>query len=246
MRVLCWDIETTPLSAHSWSLWPKAISIDQIIDTQKMMCFSAKWVGEKKVFFYSTHHDGERAMLQAAWDLLNEADAVISWNGSDYDTKHVSREFFEAGIKPPAPYKEIDLMRAVKRRFRFASNKLDHVSRVLGLEGKHKVDFDLWLGCMAGDEKSWATMRRYNKRDVALLEQLYEHLLPWIPGHPNVALYNDSEQDQCPACSSENLRREGHAYTQVGRFQRYRCADCGKWSRSGKRSAGVDLRAVTS
>lgn len=245
-KVLAWDIEVTPLTTYEWSLWPKYISPDKLIKPQEMMCFAAKWIGQKKMFFKSTFHDDKQEMLDGAWELLNEADAVLSWNGRDYDTKHVNREFLEAGMSPPSPYKEIDLMAAVKKRFRFASNKLQHISEILESEGKHKVDFELWTRCMDGESSAWAEMRRYNKRDVELLERIYERLLPWIPGHPNVALYNDSALDQCPACASTNLKREGHAYTQVGKFQRYRCADCGRWSRSGRRVEGRDLRAVTS
>ena len=244
-KILAWDIEMTPLVTYEWSLWPKFISPEKLIKPQEMMSFAAKWVGQKGMTFRSTFHDGKDGMLEDVRELLHEADAVVSWNGKDFDTRHVNRELFEAGMAPPSPYKEIDLLAAARKRFKFASNKLSHVSTILGLAGKNKVDFDLWVRCMDEDPKAWATMKRYNKQDVVLLEQIYERMLPWIPNHPNVGLWSGDELDRCPACNSTDLTKQGHAYTQVGKFQRYVCNTCGKWSRSGKRVEGADIRAVT-
>jgi len=243
VKILAWDIETSPLTAHTWTLWPNAISINQLLETQEIMCFAARWLGSKKVEFHSTFHHGKEAMLQAAWDLLNEADAVLSYNGKAFDSKHMMREFLQAGMPPPSPYKEIDLMVAVKKRFRFASAKLQHVSQQLGLEGKVETGgFELWLGCMAGDVKAWNKMRTYNRRDVDLLIDLYAKLLPWIDNHPSVALYDEAEG--CPNCGSGDLRKEGFAFSNLGKYQRFQCRGCGRWSKSGKRIAGVELRSV--
>lgn len=238
-----WDIESSPLTVETWSLWPNAISIEQIRDSQEMICFAWQWAGEKRVQFYSVFHDGKQGMLEAAHRLLDEADAVVSWNGTGYDSKHARREMLKAKMLPPSPYKEIDLMKAVKKCFAFASNKLQHVSTELGLPGKHNVNYELWLACMAGDEKAWRKMKRYCSQDVRLLLPLYDRLLPWLPGHPNVALFDDL-RDACPRCGSEELRREGYALTNAGKFQRYQCLNCGAWSRSSRRIATTELREV--
>lgn len=232
------------MKVYSWTLWPKVIPIEMIIETQSVMCFAAKWLGEDTVIFRSTFHNGVDKMLSTARRLLNEADGVLSWNGKSYDTRHMNREFTQYELDRPSPYNEIDLMRAAKKSMLFASNKLDHVARELGFPGKHKVDFDLWLRCEQGDPKAWAEMRRYNKQDVLLLEQIHDRLLPWIPSYPNVGLWFDDGEQHCSACGSTNLRREGFAYLQAGKYQRYQCKSCGKWDREGKRVSGVDLRAV--
>jgi hypothetical protein len=233
--------------AHAWGLWDQRIGLSQLIESTHLMCFAAKWVGKPRVMFHSTFHDGKQEMLDAAWKLLDEADALMSWNGKGFDTKHLMREFLEAGMPPPSPHKEIDLMLTAKRRFRFPSNKLQYVSTLLGLEGKQSHEgFGLWLKCLDGDAKAWGRMRRYNKQDVVLLEQLYEKLLPWIVGHPNVNLYGDgADLSACPKCGGTDLRKRGFAYTPTSRFQQYRCEGCGTWSRTGKRDTGADVREVT-
>ena len=79
-------------------------------------------------------------------------------------------EFMAEGMGKPSPFAQVDLMLEVKRNARFLSNKLDYVSgRILD---DHKVThsgFQLWLDCLAGDTKAWATMKRYNRKDVTLL-----------------------------------------------------------------------------
>lgn len=242
MRILEWDIELTPMRVYSWSLWPNFIPIQQIQEPQEMLCYGARWRGEKKVRFQSIHHDGKDAMLGGLWELLDEADALVSWNGAGFDTKHARTQFLLQGMKPPSPSREIDLMKAVKSQMKFPSNKLDWVSQQLGIGKKMPHEgFQLWLDCMAGDDKAWAKMRKYQIQDVNLLDDAYTKLLPWIPNHPNVNVYNDT--DGCPACTSSRIQRRGYQNTNTGKYARYQCQDCGKWFKSGTRVGGVEFRA---
>lgn len=247
MKLLCWDLELTPLQVYSWSLWPDSIPITMLKDRQHMLCFGARWYDSKKVIVKTVQHDGEEEMLQTLWNLLDEADAVISWNGKGFDTKHAKREFVEHGMKPPSPFKEIDLMLAVKSQFKAPSNKLDYWAQSLGVGKKKDTGgFQLWLDCMAGDEAAWRKMIRYQKQDVNLLVELYDILKPWIPNSPNVALH-DGIEGGCVNCGSTNLQRRGSARTGTATYDRFQCQDCGKWNRSAKRDAltPATMRAAT-
>jgi DNA polymerase elongation subunit (family B) len=211
----------------------------------EVMCFGARWNGEKKVIFKSIHHDGKKEMLDALWELVNEADVLVGWNSQSFDSKHIKREFLENGYTPPSPYKELDLMRVVRSQFKFPSNKLDYVAQKLGVGAKVKHSgFELWLGCMAGDAKSWAEMKKYQIQDVNLLIDLYDKLLPWIKNHPDRALHDDV-LGGCPNCASTNMERRGYAYTQTSKFQRYQCRDCGKWTRGSSAISKTDTRNIS-
>ena len=243
MRILAWDIELTPMTVYSWSLWPNFIPIQQIEKTQEVMCFGARWYGEKKVEFKSTYHHGKKEMLESIHALLDEADAVMSWNGQSFDTKHINREFLEAGMQPPSPYKEIDLMRVTKSRFKMPSNKLDFVAQNLGVGKKVPHEgFQLWLDCMANDEKAWKKMKQYQLQDVNLLIDLYEKLLPWIKNHPNMGV--GSDEPVCTNCGSENIKRRGYEVLNTGRYQKFQCNDCGKWMRGKSAVATTEMRAI--
>jgi uncharacterized protein YprB with RNaseH-like and TPR domain len=183
MKILLLDIETTPMQVYAWGLWDQNISIDQIIKSTEMLCFGARWLGEKKVIFKSVHHDGKQAMLQELHKLMSEADLLVGWNSAAFDHKHINREFLEAGMAPPSPVKDLDLMSVTKANFLFPSNKLDYVAQKLGVGAKVKHSgFSLWIRCMEGDEKAWAEMKKYQIQDVNLLVELYDILAPWFVG----------------------------------------------------------------
>jgi|LauGreDrversion4_2_1035121.scaffolds.fasta_scaffold94886_3 uncharacterized protein YprB with RNaseH-like and TPR domain len=181
MKILLLDIETTPMQVYAWGLWDQNISIDQIIKSTEMLCFGARWLGEKKVIFKSVHHDGKEAMLKELHSLMDQADLLVGWNSAAFDHKHINREFLEAGMAPPSPVKDLDLMSITKANFLFPSNKLDYVAQKLGVGAKVKHSgFSLWIKCMEGDDKAWAEMKKYQIQDVNLLVELYDILSPWF------------------------------------------------------------------
>jgi len=253
MRHLMIDIETSPMLGYVWGLWQQNVGLSQIAEHTEVICFAAKWYGERAVEFRSIHGEGGKdAMIQRAHELLDQADAVTHYNGRRFDIPHLNREFLEAKLGPPSPFKQIDLLQTVKRQFRFPSNKLEYVSQRLGLAGKVKHEgFTLWLKFMAGDPKAIRDMKRYNVQDVRLLEDVYNDLKPWIVNHPNAALYLPAEdleggELRCPTCATTKVIRSGWAYTNQTKRQRYRCqaAGCGRWFQSGKRVSAVDGRPI--
>ncbi|MFD7017186.1 ribonuclease H-like domain-containing protein [Streptomyces sp. NPDC059928] len=245
MKILTLDLETSPNLAHVWGLWNQNVGINQLLESGEVICFAAKWYDAKEVKFFSSHQHGKAAMVNAAHELLEQADTVVHFNGQRFDIPHLNREFLEAGLAPPAPFAQVDLLKVVKRQFRFPSNKLDYVVQKLGIGKKTAhTGHQLWVDCLSGDERAWRLMRKYNCQDVKVTESLYDYLLPWIPTHPNHALYDaQGDEHQCPNCGSEALKKEGRAYTAVSVFQRYRCEGCGKWSRGSKR---LDVSEITS
>jgi hypothetical protein len=169
-----------------------------------------------------------KQMLKHVHKLLDEADAVVHYNGTKFDIPTLNWEFAKQGLAPPTPYHQIDLYRVVKQKMKAASNKLDFICQEFGLGGKvnHK-GMELWDECMAGDEKAWRVMERYNKQDVRLLPKLYEKLLPWIKNHPNHALYvEEPASPVCPNCGSTHVIKNGIEATATMQYQRYRCKDC--------------------
>lgn len=242
-RLLVYDIETSPSVCYSFSMWQTNITSEKMIKPSEVMCFAAQWVGEDEVIYRSTHDDGRAAMVEKAHRLFSEADVLIGWNSIKFDTKHLNREFILAGLGPPAPYRQVDLMRAVKSRFNFSHNGLDYICSQLGLERKQKhgefAGFDLWLQCLAGNDKAWKVLREYCVNDTAIITAAYLKLLPWVSGHPSWGAFLG--EDVCVNCGSESLAKEGFAYTSTSRYQRLRCRSCGKYSRSTKKIGGTNI-----
>lgn len=245
-RVLIWDLENSPALGYFWGKTYNT-NIIRIVEPSSVMCFGARWHGEKKTEFWSDFHDGHDAMVARAWELLDEADALVSYNGRRHDTPHTLTEIVMAGASPPSPFKEIDLYQVTRGKFKFQSNKLDFVSQQLGIGEKIRHEgLDLWLACMAGDPAAWRRFKRYQLQDVNLTEHLYNRLLPWIPRsmHPNLNLFAD--RPVCPKCGAgaEWMERRGTAKTLVAAYPKFRCRQCGGWSQDKKAVDSVDLRGA--
>lgn len=237
MKLLILDIETAPTAAYVWGMWEQNVAMNQIIKPGYVLSYAAKWLGSDEVVCQSLHNSTKEDMLQGVHNFLSEADAVIHYNGKRFDIPTLNREFILMGLKPPATYKQIDLLPVIRQQFKFPHNKLDYVARALGCGGKLKhAGFDMWIGCMENDSDSWEQLQEYNVEDVIITEKVYYKVLPWIKNHPNVGVHND-EADACPNCGGKHLEKRGFSFTSAGKYQRFQCKDCGTWSRAKKTMA---------
>lgn len=233
-KILLYDIETSPLITYSWQIY-EANAIKVIKDTQ-ILCFAYKWLGDKKVKVvgqndfkgYKPGVNDDKAVVQALWELFNEADVVVAHNGNSFDQKVVQSRMMVHDISPPEPYQQIDTKLVTRRYARFTSNKLDDLGKSLELGQKLDTGgFKIWEGCMAGDNKSWAKMKQYNEQDVVLLEQLYKRILPWITNHPALNVL-DGRPESCRNCGGTDIIA-GTKYRATSQklYQYYRCKACG-------------------
>jgi DNA polymerase elongation subunit (family B) len=233
INILLLDIETSPNTAYVWGMWKQNIQPSQVKESSYVMCWSAKWLGQEKVFFDSIKKSPREAMLHRIHTMLERADAVIHYNGTKFDIPILNKEFLLLGLNPPSPSKPVDLLKVCKSKFRFESNRLDSIAQRLKLGKKAEHEgFDLWVKCMAGDKDAWKRMEAYNRQDVVLLEKLYYRLLPWIDKHPNRGAFEDIAG--CPNCASEKVQARGFAVTRIMKYHRYQCTDCGTWFRGNK------------
>lgn len=246
MKILHLDIETAPNLAYVWGLWKENIPTARIVNNGYVLSWAAQWEGSREVMFDSIHKSKPKMMLKRVHKLLDQADVVVHYNGKSFDIPTLNKEFITHGFNPPSPYKQIDLLQVVRETFRFPSNKLDYVLQTLKLGRKVRhPGFEMWVKCMAGDEKSWAIMERYNKRDVTETAKLYRRLRPWIKGHPNHAAYNGGGA-KCPHCGSTKYHRRGYAVVRQRKYPRFQCqsAKCRAWFRGTKAISQITENAV--
>jgi DNA polymerase elongation subunit (family B) len=244
-KILTIDIETRPASGYFFGgLYDINMGLVQLIDPGGTTCWAAKWYGDKRVHFMSDYHDGHADMVRGAWEMMNEADIIIHFNGKAFDVKHLHREFILAGLGPPKPHRDIDLLTVVRSRAKFISNKLDNVATELGVGSKVKhPGFELWRRCIDNDPKAWALMKRYNIGDVRLTERVYIALRPWIKNHPHMGLYT-GKSSCCPNCGSDKMVADGTITTPVSEYNALICQDCGAHARTPWRTATTLTRPV--
>jgi uncharacterized protein YprB with RNaseH-like and TPR domain len=242
-RVIVLDVETSPNVAYTFRLWNTTISPESIEEPVRIISFAASWLDGKEIRFYSEHHNGREAMVEALWAILEEADAVVSYNGVSFDEKLIRAEFLKAGLPPTIPWVSLDLLKTVRKTFKFPSHRLNYICKALDLGGKiNNGGFQLWIDCMKGDKEAWETMRSYNIQDVKLTKQLYFELLPWMDTKLNAGHFaTQTAHPTCPACGSQDLDLLSQPHrTPVSEFAQYRCNDCGKVSRARKRNKTPD------
>jgi len=235
LKILYLDIETSPCVGTFWNLWPKFIPTNQVTQPTSMLCWAAKWEGNKDVYY---RQEGDDDHVGRIHELLDEADVVVHYNGKAFDIKHLNREFAKAGLNPPSPYAQVDLLTAVRGTFKLPSNKLDYVCRYFGLGKKvEHAGIELWYGCMEDNEDDWKTMEKYCKRDVTLLPKLYKFMRPWIKSHPNAGLATDANRPTCSTCGSTSLQSRGVYRTKTQVYERWLCNNCHVWLRRRKAQA---------
>jgi len=222
-KILFLDIETAPATAYVWKLFDENIGIDQLIAPSRMLCWAAKWY--RGGWHIADERGNRRAMLKSLHALLSEADAVVTYNGDRFDLPKINGEFVSAGLHPVPPIPSIDLFKTVKR-LGYQSGKLQFIAKYLGIGEKISTHgFRLWAEVLAGNEKAWAKMLRYNKQDVALLEKLYTKLRPYIKAHPALHVH----KERCPVCGSSKVQRRGSRRTKALTIERLNCQGCGAW-----------------
>ena len=242
-NVLALDIETSPAKVYTFTLWPKFIGIDSVIQDVQILRWSAKWVGEDYIYSDALihHHKwksseklpSDKRLIENLEPLLAEADAVVAHNGRSFDMSIIRARAIIHNMSPLPPVKVIDTLMHSRRIQKLLSHKLDFLSQVYNIGKKLEHEgIPLWIKCMEGDKDAWNRMKEYNDQDVYLLEDVYLRLLPHMTGHPNFFLgTSEDTRPMCRACGYVGLHRRGTTSTNLGKYQRYVCPNCGKWSK---------------
>lgn len=136
-KVLIFDIETAPIIAHVWTLWENNVGLNQIEADWHVLSWSAKWKGapESETMYMDQRAEAkvedDTKLLEGIWDLLDEADVVITQNGKSFDQKKLNARFIIKGIRnghPPSSFKHEDTKLIAKRHFAFTSNRLEYMT----------------------------------------------------------------------------------------------------------------------
>jgi hypothetical protein len=232
-KVLLFDIETAPNLSYIWGRYEQnTLAVKQ---HWYILCFAHKWLGEKQTYVkslpdfktYKKDPTNDELLVTELWKLFNQADVIVGHNGDSFDIKKTNARFLKHGLEPPSPYKTIDTLKLAKKHFKLDSNKLDDLGEFFKIGRKIQTGgFDLWLGCIAGDPKAWATMTAYNKQDVILLEKIYYKLRGWATNgaYLNIILGNKLA---CRYCGSDHLTKKGLGGSELTLYQRFKCLNCG-------------------
>ncbi len=235
-KILILDIETAPNLAYVWRFFKENVGAKQVVEHSEIISYAYKWLGDPTVHYYDVQYATEAAILEPLMEVLDNADIVVAHNGNKFDLPTIQGRALVAGLRPPSPYKTVDTLLVARYEFNFPANSLEYLSTILGVDKKddHKKfpGFELWSECLKGNPEAWEEMKLYNIQDVMTLEQIYLKMRPWMKRHPNVGVFEDNDRPICPKCGSNHIQLRGYAHTNIGRYHRFQCNECGGWGRS--------------
>jgi len=239
-KILTLDIETKPMLLWGFGLFDQNFGIEQIYEDWSVLAWAAKWKDSEEVMYddlsQETEYTKDERIVRSIWKLLDECDVVISQNGIRFDIPKLNDRFTKYKLGRPSPFQHIDTYR-IKKKLGLTSKKLAYTSEYFNERFKklsHTAfpGFNLWKECLKGNQLAWAEMQKYNKFDVLSTEEYFNILKPWAGGI-NYNVYSESLSNACNNCGHTNqLVKRGFRYTSVGKYQAFRCSNCGGWTQS--------------
>ena len=156
-------------------------------------------------------------------DLATE---IIGHNGDRFDIPWIRGRAIYHGLPMSPSYPTLDTLKKSRQKFRFVSNRLDYLGQHLLGEGKIPTNFGLWKSIVEDDSPGgMAKMVRYCKKDVRLLERVFDKMSPYMEPITHVGGF----PRECPECG-HRARIRGYRTRQSGQTQvQLYCYKCPKW-----------------
>lgn len=235
-KILFFDIECSPFIVANYSLWHNG-KPNWILKESRVVMIGYKWAHEDTVNVlnirdYSdtlSFKEGEPKLLKEWLKIVEQADMVVAHYGAKFDKRRLQAALIQNKLPPMPDVLMYDTLAVAKRIFKFESNSLDHIGKVLKLGRKDKLPNDIWLDVLQKDERAYETLEKYNIQDVLLLEAVYNAIKSYDTKHPHLHT-TSPHSEACPVCGSSNVVNRGFTRTRLCIYQRVKCNSCGKWS----------------
>jgi uncharacterized protein YprB with RNaseH-like and TPR domain len=231
-RRLFFDIETSPNIGLFWEAgYKKNIDYSNIIQERAIICICYKWEDEKEV--YSLQWDSkqnDKVMLQKFIEVANLANEMVGHNGDKFDLAWIRTRCLFHKIEMFPAYVTIDTLKIARSKFRFNSNRLNYIADFLGLGQKIKTEYSLWKDILLKKDKiAMEKMIKYCKKDVILLEQVFNALKNHIPPKTHYGVIFGHYKGSCPECGSDDIIIKDRRALASGIIKLiFRCKTCGK------------------
>lgn len=225
MNILALDIEASNLAA----------------DFGIVLTFGSKVVGKGKVSVLNIlDYPGkdliarERNMLKDISEIMLSVDVWLYHFGVYYDLPFINTRLLYHGLPVlPPNFAAIDTWRISRNRLKLRNNRLITISEFLGTEDeKNAIKPEQWIRALGGHRPSMDYIVEHNRRDVLVLEEIYNRLRPLVLDHPSRGLVDG--RGGCGVCGEQKLKKRGFHITRTRKYQRYQCSGCGAWSKGVK------------
>jgi predicted RNA-binding Zn-ribbon protein involved in translation (DUF1610 family) len=235
VKTLIYDLEVSPILG--WNYEKYESNMVAMEHDYFLLSVAYKWLGEKQVHVlalpdyktYKKDRYDDKELVKDFHKVLSEAQIVIGHNMARFDERKVNARMVLNGLDCPSHRQVIDTLRVARSKFAFTSNKLADLAEYLQIpQGKMHVDSAQWIKAIHGDMKTWDHIKKYNKRDIEVTEQVYLKLRSYMTNHPNMNI-DSNDPFACPTCGHDDLIKRGPRITKSGYKHHYQCKGCGSY-----------------
>lgn len=253
-NIILFDLETLPNLQEVLKVWPQLDNFPgrtMKATVTSIICAGYKYFGEKQTHCINAWDfpawkkdvNNDKRLCEVLYDVLKDADCVITHNGKRFDWKFLNTRLVVNGLPPLHKIPHIDTCQLARSNLFLFSNRLDTLGEFLA--GDHKMKHEgwgLWVKTYNKDPKALKKMEKYCKQDVKLLEKVYKILRPFAGNIPNFNLWSEGEKSLCPSCGSKKIKSHGLRHTKTKSYRRYRCLDCLSFSKVDLK--GKNIRSI--
>jgi len=256
-RILLPDVEVAFKLGYFYNQWNTNIPAHRIKQDSFLISAAWKWYGQKTIHSVSVLDDptafktdfkNDRVVANALYEAYEEADAVVYFNGINFDDREINTALIRNRIPPKKTVVKIDPYKIARSHFRFSGgNSLKNLCVQLKLKSKKAdIDDETWIAAAEGCPVAIKKVVSYNRHDIEPMSEAWDLLKPYAPAALNMNHFvkdsNGLPVHVCPSCGSANFTKRGKQYNKVMVKQTYHCQDCGHRFVQKKSVGSADMR----
>lgn len=208
------------------------------LDTEKQKISRIGSVAVNDFSTYKKNFRDDKGIVKHLHAIIQEADLIVGHNSDQFDIKKLNYKFIKYGLAPIDMPPTVDTLKAARKYAKATSNSLYYLAKEFGVSMKVDLDKGVMHAADAGCEKSLKKLADYNRGDIKAGAEVYFKLLPYIKNHPNIGKIMGQKVNKanptCNNCGSSKVHRYGIRKTKSGRYYRYRCNNCGSYTKGEK------------
>lgn len=240
VKLVLFDLETSPALAAVFSLGDTHLTDDHIIEGTEPKIFTMQYIngctGPVKYLTAKLDRgpDGwlkidDTELLEKGVKILNEADIVLGQNIKSFDIKVFQERLKLLRLTPLNPEFVMDTLSISRKSFRPMSHSLDHRSRMYGLGGKIKMTIKDWKDLILGKVELKDKMLPYGVKDAVDTNIVFWNDLPYSD-LPKTTVYKIREliqaEQKCVQCEAKRQSKFEVYKTTIKGTKGYKCRKC--------------------
>lgn len=239
LKVLFWDLESSPQLAWVWGTGEQYVSYDQIKEDSetKIITIQYMWEGDKEPTYLEWDQVGDkfddsRMIEEFTTNVLRKYEPehllIIGQNHKAFDHKLLNERAKVLRLTPQIHnVVKIDTYRSSKQSFKSNSHSLDARSKQYKLGGKEHTSLKTWIDVMEHQTLPEDELIPYGLKDVTDLKTIFWNDLPYYETIPaQIEKFLLQAKAKCKVCEARKKPKYDLQECKVAGKKGYQCMNC--------------------